>query len=128
MYLNIKNNDEIREIIEREREAWGDKLDNIELTWFENESTYTLELRFNAVSTDEEPYMLGSRPDGANLIIIIGDISVHDDDNWENFFRAGHELYSRLKSDYPMLKKDLLKMPPEMYIRKDGGFVLILQL
>ena len=124
MSLNIKKNDEIRKIIDREIKAWGDRLDSVEITWSENESTYDLELHFNPVSTDEEPYMLGSRPESANGIIRIGDISVHNDDNWENFFRAGHNLYSLLKTDYPMLRKNLLKIPRDVYMKKENSFIL----
>ena len=104
MSLNIKSDDEIREIINQQIKAWDNKLSNILITWFEYENTYDLELHFDPISTDEEPFLLGCRPEGANGIIKIGSLSSYDYDNWENFWQYARDLYARLKEEYPQHK------------------------
>jgi hypothetical protein len=108
MELFIESDDDIRGFIRHQLAVWSDALGEIELTWFENEDEYQLELHFS----HKEPFFCGKNsiqsihPD-CKSIIVIGEISKYKEDAFDTLRKAGRDLFYRLRKEFPLLKRDL---------------------
>ena len=111
MALYMDSDSEIKEAIHQQMKNWSVypyPITNIEITWFQHEFHYRLEIHFchDLVSA---PLPLPSSPEGAVDLIVVGEIAINEEGSFDTIKKAGRDLYWRLRKEFPLLKRSLEK-------------------